>query len=82
MAKPKVLAPSHLSFVKNLSQYSQGVHQFKAPNSLDASKKLIAIDHPAAESDDEDEMGDADECCEVNVPIAKFRSNNIKKKGI
>ena len=26
-------------------------------------------------------MGDADECCEVNVPIAKFRSNNIKKKG-
>jgi hypothetical protein len=26
MAKPKVLAPSHLSFVKNLSQYSQGIH--------------------------------------------------------
>ena len=26
-------------------------------------------------------MGDADEGTTVNIPIAKFKSNNIKRKG-
>lgn len=71
-----------MSFVKNLSQYNQGQSQFKPPSSPDASQQVKIPDHPAAESDDEeDEMGDADECCEVNIPVAKFKSNNIKRRG-
>lgn len=34
-----------------------------------------------SDEDEEDEMGDADEGTTVNIPIAKFKSNNIKHKG-
>ena len=71
-----------MSFVKNLSQYNQGQAQFKPPSSPTAAPDL-KFAHPAQESeeDEEDEMGDADEGTTVNIPIAKFKSNNIKRKG-
>lgn len=71
----KLIATAHMSFVKNLAQYTQGKSQFRAPTSVTAHVPKIYA-HPAQETyDDDDDVGDADECCNVQIPVANFKSN-------
>jgi hypothetical protein len=43
----------------------------------------VQSEHPAAEgNDDDDEMMDADEGCDVQIPVANFRSNHIAQKQV
>lgn len=74
-----------MSFVKNLSQYNLGVPKYKPPSSpkMELNHKVNILEHPAAEKDgDDDDMGAADEDCDIQVPVANFRSNHISQKVI
>ena len=42
----KLIATAHMSFVKNLAQYTQGKSQFRAPTSVTAHVPKIYA-HPA-----------------------------------
>lgn len=54
-----------MSFVKHLSQYTQGQSKFKSVTSVTAPVPKVFA-HPAQESySDDDDVGDADENCNV-----------------
>lgn len=73
----KLLAQSHMSFVKNLSQYNQGQTPYKPP----VSPKASAMDHPAFEQAQDEDVVMASETTEsIQIPVPNFRSNHIATK--
>lgn len=71
-----------MSFVKNLSQYNLGIPKYKPPSSpkMELNHKFNISEHPAAEKDQDDDDMAADEDCDIQVPVANFRSNHISQK--
>jgi len=73
----KVLAQSHMSFVKNLSQYNQGQTIYKPQG----SPKNEPLDHPAFEpQQDEDVIMASENTNSIQIPVPNFRSNHIANK--
>lgn len=83
--QPRQIAQSHLSFVRGLSPYNQGAHQFKPPSSPRNNApqgNVQAVQHPAAMDVDEGEDAAmvCDEDSEIQIPIANFKTNHLKTK--
>lgn len=78
MQDKRVLAQSHMSFVKSLNQYNQGQSQFKPVG----SPKSLTIDHPAVETanDFDIDMEESAEGTGNHVPVARFHSNHVSRK--